>query len=93
MIFTPHECETLIELLADSYPEDFTFLNPETAEKLLNSSLKKLENISGITYFTKQELTLIADAVVEECKFYALYGGDAELELLRDKLLSLSEHK
>lgn len=93
MIFTPHECETLIELLADSYPEDFAFLKTEVAEELLKSSLKKLENMCALTYFTKQELTLISSAVVEECKFYALYGGDAELELLRDKLLSLSEHK
>ena len=92
MIFTPHECETLIELLDDSYPEDFAFLKPEIAEDLLKSSLKKLENISPLTYFTKQELILIAAAVVEECKFFALYGGDAELELLRDKLLYLSEH-
>lgn len=91
MIFTPHECETLIELLADSYPEDFTFLKPEIVEDLLKSSLMKLENISPLTYFTKKELTLIAYAVVEECKFYALYGGDAELELLRDKLFSLAE--
>lgn len=92
MIFTPYESSTLIELLETSCAEDFYILTPQKAEELISSSLNKLKTLSALTCFSKQEYTLLAFLVYDECEAHDALGiRDVRLVNLRDKLLELSE--
>ena len=92
MLFNLKEKEELVELLSGFSTEDSPYLTPEKAEELLNSTLKKLQNLSNITYFSKQEFTFLYTLVCDEFDFYnAINAPRKDLKTLMNKLSDLSE--
>ena len=58
-VFTEPEVEILQQFLEIYKASGFSVLNKELNDSLVNSSLTKLKNLTSLTFFTKQEYTVM----------------------------------
>ncbi len=63
MLFNEKECSIIITALETYDEEPRGMLIPDVQHSVTTSALKKLNVLSPLTYFTKQEFTIMALAV------------------------------
>ena len=63
MLFNNEEITILISALETYNDAPRNELRPELQNTLVNSSIEKLENLTALTYFTKQEFSIMALAM------------------------------
>ena len=93
MIFNFDECTLLITSL-ETYDDQPRGLFPdEVQHQFAETITKKLNNLSSLTYFTKQEYTFMALCVHFVIDSFNKAGNipDSNLFALRDKLFVLAE--
>ena len=93
MIFNFDECALLISSL-ETYDDQPRGLFPDDVQhRFAETITKKINNLSPLTYFTKQEYTFMAVSVQHIIKCYSKLGDipDSAFFALRDKLLTLAE--
>ena len=92
MLFNDEECILIVSALETYDESDQTFLPPELKHRLILSSLEKISNLSTLTYFTKQEFTVMYAAVDHIIRSEQQLGQhiDNDLMLLSNKIYDLA---
>lgn len=96
MLFTKNDTKLLIDAL-DNLSEDeigaeSIRLTAELQQRLIDSSKRKLANLSSLTHFTKQEYTIMWWALTLEIEFLERASCDVSEESYRllERLYSLA---
>ena len=93
MPFNSEEVAELIAALETYNDRHRGVLPPELQNQLATSSIKKLENLTALTFFTKQEFSIMALAVKSSIDAFEISGyvADSALLSLFERLISLSK--